>query len=70
MTICFQMRNIFDISQNSFACAKKINFDGFFPSKHYLSAFVLYIYTELIHQWLGVAHYDRRGPHNTTPLEK
>ena len=38
------MRNIFDISQNSFACVKKINFDGFVPSKHYLSAFVLYIY--------------------------
>ena len=38
------MRNIFDISQNSFACVKKFKFDGFVPSKHYLSAFVLYIY--------------------------
>ena len=40
----------------------------------YQPSYYIYIYiyidTELIHQWLGVAHYDSRGPHKTTPLEK
>ena len=44
MTLCFQISNSFDISQYSFACVIKINFDCFFPSKHNVSVFALYIH--------------------------
>ena len=63
------MRKIFDISQNSFACVKNLILTVLFRQNITYQP-SCYIYTELIHQWLGVAHYDSRGPHKTTPLEK
>ena len=44
MTLCFQISNSFDISQYSFACVIKLNFDCFVPSKHNVSVFALYIH--------------------------